>query len=198
MEQKTERNAGIDILRILSMFMVVMIHINGAGGVFKSTKPLTMNWLFSNFIEQIGIVAVTCFALISGFVNYQKRFKLKNLIALWVQAFFYSFGITFLFFLFKEGVSFTVLAKSAIPVMMKEWWYFSSYFLLFFFMPALNILIEKCSKRTTLFFIGAFLVCTTLLGYVKDIFNVGSGYSTLWLAGMYAIGAFVKKYDFSL
>ena len=174
MEQKKERNAGIDILRILSMFMVVMIHINGAGGVLKNTKPLTMNWLFSNFIEQIGIVAVTCFALISGFVNYQKRFKLKNLIALWVQAFFYSFGITFLFFLFKEGISFKILAKSAIPVMMKEWWYFSSYFLLFFFMPALNILIEKYSKRTTLFFIGAFLVCTTLLGYVKDIFNVGA------------------------
>ncbi len=198
MEQKTARNAGIDILRILSMFMVVMIHINGAGGVFKSTKPLTMNWLFSNFIEQIGIVAVTCFALISGFVNYQKRFKIKNLISLWIQAFFYSFGITLFFFLVRGGWSFTVLLKSAFPVMMKEWWYFSSYFLLFFFMPALNMLIEKSSKKSSLFFIGAFLVCTILIGYMVDIFNVGSGYSTLWLTGMYAIGAFVKKYDFSL
>ncbi len=200
MEKRIERNAGIDILRMLSMFMVVMIHINGAGGIFANTKPLTLPWIFSSLIEQIGIIAVNCFALISGFVNYQKRFKIKNLLSLWAQAFFYSFGITLIFFFIRGAseISAITLVKSIFPVMMNEWWYFSSYFLLFFFIPALNYLIENSSQKTATFFIVIFLINATLVGYVVDIFKLQSGYSPLWLMGLYAIGAFVKKYNFSL
>ena len=33
------RNYGIDLLRIVSMFMVVLLHTLGQGGILKSTVP---------------------------------------------------------------------------------------------------------------------------------------------------------------
>ena len=39
----TKRNYGIDILKILSMFMVVVLHVLGQGGVLKHALDLTLN-----------------------------------------------------------------------------------------------------------------------------------------------------------
>ena len=48
-EKKHEKNYGIEWLRILSMYMVAVLHTLGQGGTFG---------------------AVDCFALISGYVGY--------------------------------------------------------------------------------------------------------------------------------
>lgn len=36
----TERNVGIDMLRIISMYMVVILHINGIGGIILNTQSV--------------------------------------------------------------------------------------------------------------------------------------------------------------
>ena len=58
MSVKRERNYGIDLLRIVSMLMVVILHVLGQGGVLKSSEPLSVGysvaWLLDNsFIKSI-------------------------------------------------------------------------------------------------------------------------------------------------
>lgn len=39
------RNYGIDALRILSMFMVLVLHVLGAGGVMENCEPFSISYV---------------------------------------------------------------------------------------------------------------------------------------------------------
>lgn len=203
MDIKKERLGGVDLFRVISMFMVVVLHVNGIGGVLRNpaNQPLSPLWFASSVINILCVIAVNCFALITGFVNVEKKFKIKNLISLWLQAFF----ISVVAFLIKVGLkeetfSITLLLKSMLPVIFNEWWYFTAYFLLFFFIPILNSAMEKYSKVC----MGALIIVLGVafcgLGYISpyDVFGLIDGYSFLWLAYLYLIGAYIKKYNLKI
>ena len=42
----SSRNYGIDLLRIISMIMVVVLHVLRHGGVIEGTDPLSANYLY--------------------------------------------------------------------------------------------------------------------------------------------------------
>ena len=63
-----ERNYGIDFLRLLSMFMIVMLHIIDYGGCISSASGNVINYLIANIILVAVYPCVNCFALISGYV----------------------------------------------------------------------------------------------------------------------------------
>ena len=96
---KQERIVGIDILRILSMFMVVVLHVLGHGGILANAEALSFKWFIVSGIEALCIIGVNCFALITGYVNGEKTFKLKNIINLGLQVFFYSIVISMIFYI---------------------------------------------------------------------------------------------------
>ena len=86
------------------------------------------------------------------------------------------------------------------PVMTRKYWYFSAYFALFLFIPYINILIKHLdkTKHRNLIIIITFLFC--ILGWFchpfrTEPFNLNNGYSFLWLASLYIIGAYIKLYS---
>lgn len=183
--------------------MVVVLHVNGIGGVLRNplTEALSPLWFTSSFINILCIIAVNCFALITGFVNVGKKPKIKNLLNLWLQAFFISVVVFAIKVLLKEETfSVTLLAKRMLPVIFNRWWYFTAYFLLFFFIPILNAAMEKCGKV----FMGALIITLGVIfcgiGFISpsDVFGLINGYSFLWLAYLYLVGAYIKKYDFKI
>ena len=85
--QVNERNYGIDLFRFFSMLMIVILHVLGHGGVLHNGNSFVDKTLIY-FLEIMCIVAVNCFALISGYVNFNKKFSIKRLLYLWLQCFF--------------------------------------------------------------------------------------------------------------
>lgn len=82
MEIKREHNYGIDMLRIVSMFLIVILHIMGHGRVLaacEGTKGFGVSWL----LEIIAYPAVNCYALISGFVGYSAHEKKIDMHDIW-------------------------------------------------------------------------------------------------------------------
>lgn len=73
-KETSERNYGIEWLRIISMLMVVLIHINGSGGVIENSSG-TRFWLLSNILHALCVIAVNLFALISGYLYLIKKLK---------------------------------------------------------------------------------------------------------------------------
>lgn len=194
-----KRNYGIDLLRIVSMIMVVILHVIMAGCFLDTLPNSSFKYGLVWFLEIASGCAVNCYALISGYTGHGRKHKSSGIISLWFQVAFYTIGISVLFKLISpETVSTSRLVSSFFPVSFDTYWYFTSYFALFFFIPFLNHLIDTLSKRSAATLI---LTCVLLFSIFSplakgDIFLLKTGYSFLWLAVLYLTGAFVKKYQF--
>lgn len=192
-----ERNYGIDALRILSMFMVVVLHIFNAGGVLDASGRFTSQYEVGWLIQNATFCAVDVYALISGYVWVNAKYRYRNIIELWLQVLFYTVSITALFSIFlPSSVSLKEWIKALFPVMFNQYWYFSSYFALFLFIPLLNIIVEKAGKKQLLIYIGIILFffggVQTL--FFSDAFGTNDGCSAIWLMILYLIGGYLGKY----
>ena len=47
---KEKRNIGLDLLRILSMFMILILHLLGKGGMLEKESNSQIYYLIYNFI----------------------------------------------------------------------------------------------------------------------------------------------------
>lgn len=195
----SERNYGIDLLKIVSMFMVVVLHVLGHGGVLEHALDLTLNDTVAWFIEILCYPAVNLFALTTGYLCINKNFKYKNIINLWFLVLFYCVSYTLIF----KGVDFISLIKAIFPVSNNAYWYFSAYFCFIFFIPFINKFlnsVDEFEHRKLICFI-LFIMCG--VGLISNIFGndvirISAGYSPIWLMGLYVIGAYIKKYNFKL
>ena len=153
-----DRNFGIDLLRILSMFMICILHILWFGVRLDSLKPNTLNNCFAWLLEILNYCAVDCFAMISGYVMLNNAiiadFHFSKIFRLWFQVFFILSVITILFltvdelnpflpeelnnFTLKSKHSFGGLLKNILPLYGERYWYFSAYFGLYFISPFIN------------------------------------------------------------
>lgn len=62
-----KRDHGLDLLRIISMLMVVTLHFYNHGGVLNTLTQGTANWYFGRLIYALSNVSVNCFVLLSGY-----------------------------------------------------------------------------------------------------------------------------------
>lgn len=198
-----QRNYGIDLLRIIAMFFVVLIHVLMQGGVIEATENEERKFAIVWLLKIVAYCAVNCYALITGFVYFSednKRFKFSNYISLWLQVEFYSVFITLLFWIFHPDlVSIKHLIKVILPVASEQYWYFTAYTGVFFIIPWLNKIVQSLKKEN----FKGFVIClfcfslyvTTVSQFGKDPFNLKLGLSFLWLAILYIVGAYIKKYE---
>lgn len=196
------RNYGIDLLRIVSMFSIVLLHVLGEGGVGQHVKLFSSNYYGYLTLRFLNEFAVDAFGMVSGYVMCRSKPKLSRLMGLWLEVLFYSAGISLLFVVFNRPavpILRAELYNMIFPVSGGRYWYISCYFCMFFFIPVLNAGIEKLSKRElfgTLFGLF-FLICVAggLNTSRKDPFAMNYGFSTAWLCVLYLIGGFYRKYE---
>jgi len=181
------------------MFMVVILHILGQGGILENTDMLSTNYEIVWFLEIASLCAVNCYALISGYVSVDIEFKYYRIISLWLQVVFYTVIITMIFAIFvPNSVSIKAAINTVLPVVGKQYWYFTAYFAMFFFIPFLNHLINTLSQRNSLKLIITIVIIFSVIPAISrtDIFNTMYGYSPLWLMILYLVGGYIKKYSF--
>lgn len=201
-KQADRRNYGIDLLRIVSMFLIVILHVLGQGGILQQAQT-DGSYAVSWFMEIGAYCAVNCYALISGFVGFSeqpKNQKYSRYIILWMQVVFYCILVTGIFCVIRSDVISKVRLFSAIfPVAFKQYWYFSAYIGVFFMMPWLNKAIRNFSKKELTGLVvtcaAVFSFYSTAMQIVGDPFLLSGGYSFLWLMVLYIIGAYIKRYE---
>lgn len=194
----TERNYGIDLLRIVSMYMVVVLHLIGGDTILEYFSLCSLEYELAWLLELIAFPAVNCYALISGYVAIEAKQRYSSIAILWLQVFLYSALISILFaVMFPASINTSDVVAGFFPVLTTQYWYFTAYVGLFFLMPALRIVVEKASQKELkqLLIIGfvLFSVCPMLTN--TDIFVTADGYSMLWLGYLFLLGAYVKKYS---
>jgi surface polysaccharide O-acyltransferase-like enzyme len=189
---KKDRNYGVDFLRIASMFMVLILHILGGGGVLDVVAPFSANFCISWFFEIASCCAVNCYALISGYVGLKSKPRYSNIVMMWLQVAFYSIGISAILF-FAGKCDLNDVIKSFLPVTFSKYWYFTAYFLMWFFIPVMNAAVEHISESQ----LKMILIVTGILMFpvsgLTDAFGIKSGYGVIWLSYLYLAGAYIRK-----
>ena len=196
-----KRNYGIDLLRIVCMIMIPVLHVLGHGGILEGAEVLSARYEVAWFFETAAFCAVNCYALISGYVYYGAKKRYANLMMLYLQVFFYIASISILYAVLRPGkLDIADAMKQALFSFVIEpywtYWYVKAYFCLFLFMPFLDLILDKFDKITLQRFLFViFLVCSVLpTVFRSDYVKLDRGYSFVWLAILYLVGAYIKKY----
>lgn len=188
------RNYGIDLLRIVSMFMIVVGHICYQGGIIGASKNSTAFWL----VEIMCFCAVNCYGFISGYVGVKSNSnKYNRFIELWLRTVFYCLTITLIMSIVVHGdiVRRDWLA-AVTPILSGEYWYLTAYFVVVLFSPILNFTINHMDRNKARITVLLFIVVFTILPLFKngDVFKMTYGYSGWWLMILYFIGGYCSKY----
>lgn len=193
--QNNARNYGIDLLRMISMLMVVILHVLDAGNVLDSTTAAMPAFHIAWAMEIACYCAVNSFALITGYVGITQKPKYANLIQMTLQVLLYSVAFTVLIGILYPGtVSPLDYVLAFIPF---KHWYFTAYFCLFFFIPYINKCILSLSQKQQIILVTTASILFTVLPIVTrtDIADTQAGYSVIWLAYMYLLGAVLRLWN---
>ena len=198
----SERNHGIELLRIFAMLLAAVLHILKKGGVITASEGNLAAYSTVWLLEAAAYCAVNCYALISGYVGYSDRpkpLRLARCIELWLQVVFYSVIITTVYCIAGVGfVGVSEFADAFLPVTSKQYWYFTAYIGMFFFIPLLNALVRRLNRRALvslcIMLIAVFSLYDTFASFwKKDPLALVGGHSPLWLGVLYIFGAAMKK-----
>ena len=191
------RNYGVDLLRILSMFYVIILHCLGKGGILDAAEEGTALYASAWFMEAWAYCAVNIFGMISGYVGYSdtpKKTKYSTWMLMWLQVVFYGAATTVAFqLILPDAVTKKDFFEMFLPVSKELYWYFTAYTALFFLMPLLNAAIRGCTEKQLKQMLIIILAVFVFYDNVTRKFGMEAGYTCLWLILLYLIGAIMKK-----
>ena len=186
------REYGVDLARIVAIFMVFLIHNLWNGGVLEETyksRAFFSMW----YIENLGIVAVNMFAMITGYLMATRKINYERLFNVVVQTMFWSIFIVFACIPFVEKITLGNILENVLSIFSVRYWYVNAYIGMLLMAPFLNKGMQHLSELYLTKLIVGFLIVACTLGYVDGWFLL-SGYSSFWLAIMYMVGGYLKIY----
>lgn len=195
---KKERNIGLDILRILSMFLITARHYIGYSGVTESLGFSSLNGIFVNVLSVTVIPATNIFVLISGYFLVNSAFKPQRIVKIWAETFFYSvlFFIVGLILNFKR-FSLSNLIFALLPFVSRHYWFSVTYIVLILVSPFLNkVIISITEKEHRLLVVGGGILLSgwTTIVYFSQGVVTGGNRGLLWFMYLYLIGAYINLY----
>lgn len=193
----SQRNYGIDLLRLVAAFYVIILHTMNHGGLYQNTTPYSYQDLLCRILLIISFCAVNIFGIISGYVGYReplKKITFSGYLPLWLTVVFYCVLFNIVYMCLLPGtVTSRDFVMSLFPLTHDLFWYFSAYTMVYFLSPFLNRILYYSSEKELkqlFFFICCILVT---LEYINQSFAMEKGYSGIWLLLLYLIGGIMKK-----
>ena len=182
---------GIDILRSLAMFMVVILHILYHGKILKNvTGVISIPY---ELLESFCFGAVDLFAMISGYLLVFSKWKLSRYFVLYVQVAFY----TILFAVVSRYIDGKSLSnkewQQAIIAVIGNYWYITSYVGVLTLIPILNAFLVSLNfykNYKTVIFVCLVIIFGSI--FLSKSMGYLMGYSCIWLSALYLLGGIVR------
>ena len=189
------RNVGLDLARIVFMFLIVLRHGTFQSGATAQEAVLKANYLLGVAINDVTATAVNGFVLISAYFLCQQPFRFGRLVRLWIGIAFYSLVVLAVATVIGLPLTPRQVIGGFLPISMGTYWFMSKYFLLVALSPFLNRVLMTLESRSFLALLGVLLVAYSLLPSVGiDTFSTGHGYSIGWFVVLYATAAYLRRF----
>lgn len=193
---KKERISSIELLRIISMLLVLVIHAN------QWTEKIPMLNLRENpvsssatiFLQTLSCVCVNVFVLISGWFGI--RFSYRGMLKFVFQCLFFLCGI-YSVMVCLHLRDFNVEGIMGCFFLLKWNWFIKVYLLLYIISPVLNRFLDNTNKKELERILLLFFAFQTLYGFFTDAaqFFVW-GLSLTSFVGLYLLAQYIKRYHY--
>ena len=193
------RNSNIELLRIISMLLIIQSHfafhgyLSICGGDYANLE----NGIKEGFLRMIttGNIGNAIFMIITGFFLYTSRkLSLLRLTKFVVQVFTYSTVCYLIYaFIYNNGeIGVRALIEALTPLSHTVYWYFTAYILIYLFHPFINLVINNVSKKSFIILIG---LTITIWGFAPSLLSLKICSSEFFsFLQYYFIGAYIHKY----
>lgn len=196
--KKKQRENSLDLLRVLSMFMIIVIH-SQTFGIFHYGSPTGFNLFVLYLIRALFIVASNCYVIISGYFLILKAYKRKKVAFFIFEVSMYSVFIYLCLVIFGAiPFSISELIHSCFILFYGNYWFASLYLVLYLLSPFLTIFLRQLSKKKfqQLLFVTLLIFSFWATFSGLPILGMNEGYSIGTFVLLYFIGAYIQLYDF--
>lgn len=188
------RNANHELMRIVSMFFIVLWHVVIYTRL-QGVKNESTLFLY-NAILFFVVVHVNSYVLLTGYYQSKSTFKQSNLWKIINSNWFYRVVIVLFFLLYKKiTIDKIQLCKDLFILPIDNYWFIKFYIVLYCISPFLNHFINSLEKTT----FQKLLICSSIFLCILPAMTGGEffsndGYSLYNFIFLYLIGAYIRKY----
>ena len=195
-----ERDSNIELLRILSMLMIIAHHyVVNSGLTSLFSYPASKNMVFLQLFGFGGKIGINIFVLITGYYMCTKPLTLRRVLKVMGTLIFWPAAIYLIYntAITHQPVQLMAFLRRSFSFLLNPLSNFSgTYIYLLFLVPALNLLIKQLTRRQLLV-----LICTVvflLSGISTLVINTENWNYINWMATVYLIGGYLRKHPIKL
>lgn len=201
-QQKKERQSNFELLRIICILMIITLHyFNGSMGGALNTNNLPnthLNFYLVRVGESLGIIAVNCFILITGYFMYKENtVKLKKVFNLIFTLVFYNFLLLGISAILKiPGYDANTNENLFKSFFGDGAWFIIIYIILYLLAPYINLIIKNISKKQHITLILIMLIAFSIYPtFIQNTTVFDNGYGIINFVMLYFIGSYISKYS---
>jgi len=186
-EDKPIRDSKMELLRIISMILIVMHHFACHGG-YAADVPM-FNKILLDFFVIGGKIGVNIFVMLSGYFLIKGKFRWQKVLRLVVVVFTYSVVIYSCFLISgKAKFGWEEFSHKIFPIIFNEYWFITAYVITYLLSPFLNKLANNLEEKDFRFLLLILIVFQSIITLVSHNYfsNVG------WFLTIYLLGAFLR------
>ena len=205
-KKNISRETGLELLRILAMFMVITLHYLGKGGMLPDQKgDLSVVSSIPWILEAACLGCVNVYVIISGLFAEKYRFSIKRIVMLWLQVFFYSAFIYIIFVtaaiingdtaFIAEQVNVYNVLFFLFPVVNGHYWFAGAFIILSLFMPFIANALKTTDKKTHLSVVIGLLTvyCISRSCLPFELID-DRGNGVIWFLVLYITASYIGRY----
>lgn len=199
-----KRESGIELLKILSLFIIVLCHVYST---FATTiNPISNVAFFDEltftsleyFIYQIFITFgyignMIFFACSAWFLADSKHNKIEKIINIWLNVLIISVIFLLIYCLLGYETDKELLFKCLLPISNENNWYITAYIMFYAIYPFINTILDKLNKKQH--FVLALILF--IMYFVFDYLLIEKAFyknDLLMFIVIYIIVTYIKKY----
>ena len=193
---KKIRNSNFELMRITSMFLIVIWHIIMHGNVLENCANPAIKIMLEMILFLI-IIHVNSFVLLTGYFQSESKFKLSKALKIIFQVIFYSVLILCVSIKLGWVKNYTIVTffNNITLKSLSNYWFINMYLIMYVFSDFINKFINRLDKdEYNKFLIIGFILLSIIpfiTGY-KILHN--DGYTFFNFIYLYMIGGYLKKY----
>lgn len=189
------RQSNFELMRIVSMFMIILWHILIHGNVLENTTPLAN--LFFRIIMCFLAVHVNSFVLLSGYFGYNKEVKATKILKLNNSMWFYTLLFVIVFkCLNMYNINNLEIFKAILPIPFSDYWFATTYLIMYIISPGLNSVINNTKQKNLRKILISCFMLFSILPWVtgQKFFDINFGFSLIHFCFLYLLGGYLRLY----
>lgn len=197
MEHKT-RNVSMDLLRILSMLMIVTLHSIIYSNIQSRAVYGTARYALVWGLEALVLPCANLFIMISGYFLISRAFHMKSL----ARVICSTWIISVVFYLVacicgRDTLGGMRLVWNIFPILTRQYWYVTNYVALYLLSPFICLLLKRLTKKQYQLLLAILLVIfsvwPTLMPFSAGLID-GGAFGMGWFTTLFILGGYLRLF----